>query len=156
MPLFVDRSTSLIWITVLVVIAAAIAVIQFMRANEPERQRNLPGASLYTTGTVVDEVLAIPADQYLTFKLNFNKRMKVLGTHSTGDGRKRVLVMIISEADLEKWKAGEDVKPLSQTGYVPRGKIERVIEPGVYYLIYDNRSKEYGGDKEFEASFKAD
>ncbi len=155
MRLFAARSTSLIWIAIVAVVAAALAVFQFMRANAPERSTTRPVAPIYTTGNVVDGSLAIPADEYRTFKLNFNKRTKVLGTHWTGDSRKRVLVMIIAEADLERWKAGEEVKPITQTGYVPRGKIERIIDPGAYYLIYDNRSMDYGGAKQFEASFTA-
>jgi hypothetical protein len=157
MPFLAERSTSLIWIVVVVVVASALAVFQFMRANAPdETQTNRPTAPIYTTGSVVDGVLTIPSNEYRSFRLDFNKRTKVLGTHWTGDSRKRVLAQILPDPEFEKWKAGQEFKPVTQTGYVPRGKIERVMDPGVYYLIYDNRSAEYGGDQKVEASFTVD
>ena len=157
MPLFAERSTSLIWIAIVVVVAAALAVFQFMRANSPgELQTNRPTTPIYTTGSVVDGAMTIPSNEYRSFRLDFNKRTKVLGTHWTGDSRKRVLVQILSDPEFEKWKAGKEFVPVVQTGYVPRGKIERVMDPGVYYLIYDNRSTEYGGDQKLEASFTVD
>lgn len=87
--------------------------------------------------------------------MNFNKKMKLLGTHWTGDSRKRILVLILPDQEFEKWKAGQEFKAVTQTGFVPRGKIEMQIDPGVYHLVYDNRSKEYGGDQKVEASFTA-
>lgn len=141
---------------VILIVAAAVAGFQFLRANRPEPQAIASQAPIYTRGAVVDGLLNIPADEYRSFRLNFNKKTKILGTHWTGNSRKRVLVLILAESDFEKWKAGQEFNAVTQTGFVPRGKVERVMDPGVYYLVYDNRSTEYGGDQKMEASFTAD
>ncbi|HKX84264.1 MAG TPA: hypothetical protein VJL58_08595 [Pyrinomonadaceae bacterium] len=155
MPFFVDRSTAWIWAAVIVVVAAALIGFQFFRANTPEPQNTTAPAPVYTRGTVVEGMIEIPADQFLSYRLNFNKKTKILGTHWTGGSSKRVLALIITEAEFERWKAGVEFRSVTQTGYVPRGKIEMVIDPGVYYFVYDNRSKEYGGNQRIEVSVSA-
>ena len=155
MPFFVHRSTAWIWAAVIVVVAAAVIVFQFFRANAPEPPTTVSPTPVYTRGTVVEGVLEIPSDQFLSYRLNFNKKTKVIGTHWTGGSSRRVLALILTEAEFEKWKGGVEFKSVTQTGYVPRGKIEMVIDPGVYYFVYDNRSKEYGGDQRIEVSVSA-
>ena len=155
MPLFLNRSTAWIWLAVIAGVLAVLLIFQFMRANRPAPEANRSQAAVYTTGTIVEGELNIPTDQYLSYRMNFNKKSKLIGNHWTGDTKRRVLVLVLSDQDFEKWKAGGEFKAVIQTGYVPRSKVESVIDPGVYHLVFDNRSKEYGGDQKIDANFTA-
>jgi hypothetical protein len=54
--------------------------------------------------------------------------------------KSKVAIVVVEEANFEKWKLQTDFKPRVGTGYVPGGKINPVLEPGTYFLIIDNRS----------------
>ena len=61
------------------------------------------------------------------------------GAFSTGDTRSYVSVLVIDETNFENWVRNLDYDPVTQTGYVPGGKISPTLEPGTYFLIIDNR-----------------
>lgn len=156
MAFFSDRSQTWIWFSVIAAVVAAVVIIQFLRANQETPNPSIEKAPVYTTGTIVEGLMELPAEQHKTFRLNFNKRTKIFGTHKTGDGRKRVSAMILREGEVEKWEAGAEFTAVSMTGFVPNGKIETVVDPGVYFLIFDNRSKEYGGPQKFQVDFRVE
>lgn len=152
-----DSSRKWIWLAVVVVVVIALATMQLLRANRPVHEvSNTSPPPLYTYGSIVEGNIDISAEQVLPYKLNFNKRTRIRGTFWTGEKSRRISALVLTEGNFEKWKAGTEFKVISNTGYVPRGKIEIVTDPGVYYLVLENRSKEYGGDKTVEINFTAE
>ena len=151
-----DSSRKWIWLAVIIVVAIALAAMQFLRANRPIRESSNAATPLYTYGSIIEGEIAIGAEQVLQYKLNFNKRTHLHGTFLTGDKSRRISALVLTESDFEKWNTGTEFKAISNTGYVPWGKIETVIEPGIYYLVIENRLKEYGGDKIVEIDFTAE
>ncbi len=129
------------WAGIIVVVGVVLALIQIFRVNPPTPTvlPNESAKTIWTNGTIVKGVVEIPANGFLSFPLNLNRRIKFKGSFRTGDSDKRLELLILPGDDFEKWKTGGSFKPLVQTGFVPRGKVDRVIEAGNYFLLLDNR-----------------
>jgi hypothetical protein len=48
----------------------------------------------------------------------------------------------MTERDFKNWTAGAVNRTLARTGDVPGGKINLLLEAGVYFLVIDNRTTE--------------
>lgn len=135
------RNWNWTWAGIASVVLILIAVIQVVRVNPPTRSADSPveGNPVWTEGKIFDGVAEIPANGFLSFPVNLNRKATFKGFFRTGSNDRRLGATIIKSTDLENWKAGNDVAPIVSTGPVPRGFITRVIEPGNYFLLIDNR-----------------
>jgi hypothetical protein len=127
------------WAGIVLVVIFVLTVFWFFRQNPPEASGTVERKTIWTTGEIVSGPLEVEAGGVLTFPMNLNKRSALDATFFTGDSRKRLVMVIVNAADLEKWKAGEDVKVITNTGTVPRGIVKRVMDPGEYVIVLDNR-----------------
>ena len=127
------------WAGIVLVVAFVIAVFWFFKQNPPEAGRTAEKKTIWTNGEIVSGPLEVEAGGVLTFSINLNKRSSLDATFFTGDSKKRLGLVILDPRDLERWKANEDVKLVTQTGTVPRGIVKRVMEPGEYVIVFDNR-----------------
>jgi hypothetical protein len=135
-----NRNWNWSWTGIIIAVLAVLAVIQILRVNPPRSSISAEDIKpIWTEGTIVSGVIEVPATGFLSFPLNFNRRVTLKGNFTTGSSDKRLACTIISVGELEKWKAGNGVTPITNTSPVPRGLIRRVIEPGSYVLIFDNR-----------------
>ena len=139
MGLRVSKQTAM-WLLILAVVGAALLAIQVIRVNQPKPvgpetvQRN------YTDrGPLTPSEVEIEANGVYTHKIDLNRRMKLTGSFKTEKFKSSVAVLVLREADLDSWKSGVAVKPVVKTNIVPGGNVSPVLEPGVYYLIVDNR-----------------
>jgi hypothetical protein len=129
------------WPIIGIAVIAVLLGIQILRVNKrPVAPASTPETRMYTkSGPLVSgEVVVPPADFYLS-RIDINRRAKVSGEFRTADLKSRVSVLVIREDDFENWKLDSVYGSLTQTGYVPGGKIHSVLEPGTYFLIIDNR-----------------
>jgi len=53
-----------------------------------------------------------------------------------------VTCLILDEANYEKWRNGDEFTPVNSTGRVPVGRVSREVEPGVYFIVFDNRASQ--------------
>lgn len=128
------------WPGIILVVVFVLGVFWIFRQNPPgAADAAAENKIVWTEGTIVSGSIEVDAKSFLTFPINLNKRSSLDATFTTGDSAKRLAFSIISSADLEKWKAGEEVKFTTNTGPVPRGVIRRVMDPGYYVIIFDNR-----------------
>ena len=95
--------------------------------------------SFTQAGEIVSGPLELEAKGLLTFPMNLNKRSMLDVTFFTGDSSKRLAFAVLKLEDLQKFTAGEEVAFVTNTGPVPRGVIKRVMEPGNYVLVFNNR-----------------
>lgn len=132
------------WAGIVLVVAFVLAVFWIFRQNPPSGsgQPLAESTSMWSRGKLVEGILEVDSKRFLMFPLNLNKRSTLNATFTTGDNSKRLAFTIIDSADLEKWRTGDEVRTFTSTGPVPRGTIERVLEPGKYVMIFDNRSGE--------------
>lgn len=143
-----------LWITIIGCVIIALFVINLLRVNQPAASPEAspaPAPELYTRGSIVSGNIAIEPGGFLQYKLNFNYKSTVKGSFKVPYGKQWITCLILTEANFEKWKAGEQFETAASTGKVPSGKINRVLEAGVYYLLFENRdSKEKAATAEVE------
>lgn len=131
------------WAGIVLAVVFVLAVFIVFRQNPP--YATLPAAEtkrMWTEGEIVSGPLEVEGKGILTFPLNLNKRSTLDATFTTRDNSRLVAFAVFAAADLEKWKAGERVRFVTNTGPVPRGTIKRVVEPGDYLIVFDNRASE--------------
>lgn len=130
------------WGGIVLVVLVILAAIQLVRVNPPDDRTNGREEKniLWTNGTLISGTIEVEAGGHLTYPINLNKRVTLNGFFTTGDSSKRLACSIIAASDLNAWRAGKTVPILNTTGPVPRGLIKRVLEPGYYTLIIDNRT----------------
>lgn len=127
------------WLRTAAVVLAVVGVLQFYRANRPAPVSVLPTAAKYTTGTIVDAPVVVPPRSFVSYRVEFNRRTDLKGSFQTGDKTIRIECIVLDQANFEAWKSGASNQRLSSTGFVPGGKIVRVLEPGIFYIVISNR-----------------
>ena len=127
------------WQRTAAVVIAVFAVLQFFRANRPRTAAEIPAAPKYTTGTIVDAQVVVPPHEFVSYRAEFNRRTNLKGEFQTGSKKVRVECLLLDAENFELWKSGLANKSIAATSYVPGGKIIRVLEPGVYFIVVSNR-----------------
>jgi hypothetical protein len=129
------------WAGIIGVVLIIIAVIQIVRVNPPERpQAEAQSKIIWTEGGVFNGPAEVAAGEFLSFPLKLNRKASLKVFFTTGKTDKRLGSMVINEKDFNMWKSGSEVPMVMTTGVVPRGTITRVLEPGNYVFILDNRA----------------
>lgn len=139
-----DRVRKHIWqIAGLVFLAMLVAIILF-RANAPSRQRGqrvIQGPDrLYANGNIAAGQINVPAGEMVKFEFALNRRARLRGSFATKGLPDQVICLVITAAELEKMSTGASFSAIANTGSVPGGRIDRRMEPGEYYLVFDNRA----------------
>lgn len=130
-----------VWPIIIVVVLFAMLGLQMLRVNPPPA--NTEPQRLYTQpGSLVAGNVEIAGKEFYSNRIDINRRMKLSGTYKTANLRSRVSIVVLKEDQFEAWKNGTSFQAVSQTGLVPGGRVHVVIEPGVYYLLVDNRSSD--------------
>ena len=118
-----------------------IAVIQIFRVNPPDRPQAAEEVKIkYTEGVVFSGPADVAAGEFLSYPLNLNRKATLKVVFMTGKHDKKLNSMVISDKDFNMWKSGSEVPMVMTTGVVPRGTITKVLEPGNYVFILDNRA----------------
>ena len=135
------RYSNLLWPIIAITVVAILIIIQALRVNKVDETPVTATApkSYSTPGPVVSGNVTIGGGEFLSNEITLNRRAKLSGEFQTGSVKSKVAIVVVEEANFEKWKLQTDFKPRVGTGYVPGGKINPVLEPGTYFLIIDNR-----------------
>ena len=129
------------WAGIVLVVGFVLAVVWVFRQNPPSTPADAAEKkSMWTSGKIVEGPVMVEAKSYLSFPMNLNKRSTLTATFTTGENLKKLTFSLFAAADLERWKSGEEVRFLTNTGPVPRGTVKRVLEPGNYFVVLDNRA----------------
>lgn len=140
-PRSARRSFNWQWPVIISVVVVILLGIQMLRVNKPDETpvpTDTP-VTYATPGPVVSGDLKIDGGEFLATRIQLNRRSKLSGEFQTGSVKNRVAIVVVDEENFEKWKQRTDFKSRVGTGYVPGGKISPTLEPGVYFLIIDNR-----------------
>ena len=133
------------WAGIISIVLIIIAVIQIFRVNPPEQpQVSNESKIVWTEGEVFSGEANVDAGSYLSYPLNLNRRATLKVFFTSGKHDKRIGSAVIRAEDFNMWKNGGDISTLVATGDVPRGTITKVLEPGYYLLVLDNRK---GGEQ---------
>jgi hypothetical protein len=134
--------SDLLWPIVAITVVAILIVIQALRVNTREEVpvTSTPPTTYSMRGALLSGTITIAGGDFVSTRINLNRRAKVSGEFQTGSMKSKVAVFVIDEADFEGWKLQTDFRARVRTGYIPGGKISPVLEPGIYFLIIDNRA----------------
>jgi hypothetical protein len=129
------------WAGIVGVVIIIIAVIQIFRVNPPARENVAAEAKVkWSEGEVFKGNAEVAAGTELSYQINLNRKATLKGYFTTGKNDKRLESVVIRAEDFNMWKSGSEVKTFVATGHVPRATISRVLEPGNYLFVLDNRS----------------
>ncbi|MEO6333671.1 MAG: hypothetical protein ABIO91_01690, partial [Pyrinomonadaceae bacterium] len=113
------------------------------RVNRPHSTAIETAPVTYSTpGSLISGDLTIPSRDFHVRRIDLNRRSTLTGLFKTGNIQSRVSVLVIDEQNYNKWKINSEYTAVTQTGYVPGGKITPVLEPGTYFVVIDNRDGE--------------
>ncbi|MEO5860731.1 MAG: hypothetical protein ABIR33_17500 [Pyrinomonadaceae bacterium] len=128
------------WAGIIGVVIFIIAVIQIFRVNPPARQNGLSETKVrWTEGGVFKGPGEVEAGAELTYRINLNRKATLKAFFTTGKNEKKLASAVIKAEDFNMWKSGGEVQTFVSTGPVPRGTVTRVLEPGNYVFVLDNR-----------------
>ena len=129
------------WSGIIGVVIIIIALIQIVRVNPPESpQAAAEPKIVWTDGEVFKGPAEVAAGEFLSFPLKLNRRVTLKAFFTTGKSDKRLDCLVIAEKDFNMWKSGGEVQFATTTGVVPGGTINKVLDPGNYIFILDNRT----------------
>ncbi len=138
------------WPLIVIVVLAALFGIRVLQINKIEPIS--PQTSAYTNaGRLMWGDVTVPAGDHHSIRLELNRRAKISGIFRTAKVKNRVSVLVLKESEFDSWKLDLNYDFVSRTGYVPGGKINPVLEPGIYFLIIDNRRN--NSDQSVRAEF---
>ncbi len=140
---------------IIVVVIAILVIGNAYRVNRPVQKPMAPPAPKYTYGTVVDEQFVVEKGSHRRFRFDLNRSTKLIGKYITAKRASNVGLLVLDEENYKKFEAREEFKPTVRTGNIPGGQVDRMMEPGTYYLVFDN-THEPEFDRVVEASFAVD
>ena len=129
------------WAGIIGVVIIVIAVVQIFRVNPPaEMTVNGEPKFRWTEGEVFKGRAEVAAGTELSYPINLNRKATLKAYFTTGKNDKKLASAVIKAEDFIMWKTGNDVETFVATGPVPRGTITRVLDPGNYLFVLDNRT----------------
>lgn len=129
------------WAGIIGVVLIIIAVIQIFRVNPPVRENVAEEPKIkWTEGEVFKGNAEVAAGTELSYPINLNRKATLKAFFMTGKNDKKLGSVVIKAEDFNMWKSGSEVTTFVATGLVPRGTISRVLEPGNYVFVLDNRT----------------
>jgi len=128
-----------------VVVLLLLFALQMLRVNAPRAGRSdTQQPTTYTPkGVLISGDINVPAEDFFQQRINLNRSAKIFGSFRTPNIKSRVSIVVIREENLDRWMQSLDYKAITQTGYVPGGKINGSLDPGVYLLLIDNRWNDF-------------
>lgn len=143
------------WSVIIAVVIVLLAGIQIYRVNRPRPVAvEEPPPVLQTTGTIVDDVITLPAGEFVPYRMDFTHRVRVVGLFKAVNLENKFATLLMTEQDFENWKQGREFKTVARTTVIPGGKMNHMVGAGIYYLVFDNRNSE--SDIQIAATFSVD
>ena len=131
------------WPIIVTVVLILLFAVQMLRINRPRPVTTAVIAVTYSTpGILVSGDISIPAHDFYAKQIDLNRRTVLFGSFMTPNIKSRVSVIVLDGPNFEKWKLSSYYDPVTETGYVPGGKVTPVLEPETYFVVIDNRSNE--------------
>lgn len=132
------------WLSAAICAIAVLFVVNLVRVNRPEKDQAAatPFVKPHTEGRIASEISRIEPGGILPFRANFNYRVTVKGSFRVNSNDAKVAFLIMDEDNYRKWQRNEEFTSVTSTGMVPAGRVTRVLEPGTYYFVFDNRRSE--------------
>jgi hypothetical protein len=135
-----ERTRRFIWQAAILVFVAAVVALLMFRANRPG-PGSQPGAAKieYTFGTIIDGTINVEPGTFLNFRFDLNRRTILKGDFTTLAGKTKIACFVVDAKNFDLLGSGSEFERVVNTGDVLAGRIYKGLEPGTYYLVFDNR-----------------
>lgn len=127
------------WSTIIFAVLVILGAIQMFRVNPPNGRRDAETPAIYSEGEIVNEKIFVGSGRFLAFPIKLNRRKTLSGSFTVLTKKGVVSCLVLDEKNFELLQAGASHTSRSATGYLPRGTVNLVLEPGNYQLVFDNR-----------------
>jgi hypothetical protein len=136
-----DKTRRTIFQIAAIFFIAALAFIVIFMANPPEtsREANAAPKRMFTRGEFITGPLSVDAGKTLDFKIDLNRRAMLKGRFAVLGPDRTIAFEVVDEPNYKKLKAGEEHETVIATGQKPGGQVGRLLQPGVYFAVFDNR-----------------
>jgi hypothetical protein len=130
------------WLKVGSAVVILLLAYNFYRVNRTDAPpaSPTPVPVQYTEGDIVNGRISIEPNAYLPYRFDLNHRLAISGNFRVAGKDPWITCLILDEANYEKWRSGDEFVAVNSTGRVPVGRVSRELEPGTYFLLFDNRS----------------
>jgi hypothetical protein len=129
-----------IWQGAIVLGIVAFVAILIFKANPPKERVELDRPKIsHTSGSFVSGPATVDPESFLNYKFTLNTKKRLVGKFTTAGYKGKVECLVLDEKNFELFKNGGEFQRRVGTGSIPGGKIDRTFDPGIYYLVFDNR-----------------
>lgn len=130
-----------LWIAVLNVSFFLLFTFWLFRVNPPESDSFAPEPNpLWSEGVVQSGYARVEKGKYIYFPLNLNQRRNLAVFFRTDSKNFKIAAKVFTDEEFKRFTEDGDGEPFIQTNQVSRGNIRRLLEPGRYYVMLDNRN----------------
>lgn len=129
-----------ILLIVAAVFIAGFAVFHIISVNEPEPSTQTTEAFKYTRGPVVEGPINVPSGDFISYRLNLNRRGFFSGTMRSPSEDEKMDTFLFDDENFKLWKEGKDFQSIIRSDHLSYVVIKRDLEPGIYHLVFSGRS----------------
>lgn len=105
----------------------------------PESERKKEVESVATVETeIVNEMFEVPAASYKYFSFTLNTTANVSGKFEASGGSNDIDCLLVDEDEFINFENGNAFRVFYQSNYTTRGKFNKRLSAGTYYLIFNN------------------
>ncbi len=128
------------WGGIIVAVLAILGLIQILRVNSPEVERTSTPVVRYTSGSVIEGHVTVQQGEFLSFRMNLNRAAMLKGTFDAVKRDGEAACLILDDENFTRFRKGGEFTAELNIGPLPSVVVSRKIGPGVFHLIFDNRS----------------
>ncbi len=130
-----------LWIAVLIVSVFLLFTFWLFRVNPPESDSFASEPNpVWSVGVVQSGYARVEKGKYIYFPLNLNQRRNLSVFFRTDSRNFKIAAKVFTDDAFKRFTEDGDGEPFIQTNPVSRGNIRRLLEPGRYYVVLDNRN----------------
>jgi hypothetical protein len=132
------------WLKIAAGVVLVLLAFNVYRVNrtEPPPASPTPVPVQYTKGEIVSGRISIESGDFMSYRIALNHRSMITGNFRVVGKDPWITCLVLDETNFEKWRAGNEFTAVNSTGSVPVGRVSRELEPGTYFLVFDNRSSQ--------------
>lgn len=134
-----DKKHFRYWPAIAVAVVLLLAVIQIARVNKQRPTESRTTETYTPRGNLIQDNIRIAAGDFYSSRIDLNRRSKLTGTFRTDSVKSNVSVVVMDEPNFNNWKLNLGYTAVTETGYVPGGRVAPALAPGTYFLVIDNR-----------------
>jgi len=105
--------------------------------------------------TVIDKAFHVGAGTMSWYNWEFPVQTRLMGHFSAEGGRNDISCWVVDDDNFVNLQNNTAFRQYYESGYTTRGKVDVIVSPGTYYIVFDNRQAWFA-NKTVTAFFEAE